>query len=177
MMSPCPACGYDENPDKTEFCVACGYELAQITEVMPPSPSDPHPLVDHPIDIPSTKLGDPVSPPTAETARLIPKTAGAPVAEFTINTTNTVIGKFDPATGPVDIDLEGFKEDEFVSRNHAEIYREGNQWKIKDLGSENGVFLRRAGEGRFGARIDYPQVLSPGDEIAIAKLRFLFQSP
>ncbi|MBD2371009.1 FHA domain-containing protein [Leptolyngbya sp. FACHB-402] len=171
-MSPCPACGYDENPDRTEFCVACGYDLTQISPDSSPSP----PPIPQPLPIP---LPTPTTPalPTAATARLIPKTVNAPVAEFVIDSVNTVIGKFDPVTGPVDIDLEGFKEDEFISRNHAEIYREGDQWKIKDLGSENGIFLRRVGESRFSARIDYPQVLSPGDEIAIAKLRFLFQSP
>ena len=100
-----------------------------------------------------------------------------PTSEFLLDGSNAVIGKFDPDMGPVDIDLDGFPGDETISRNHAEIYQEGGAWKIKDLGSTNSVFIKRAGQSKFGARITMPEILNSGDEIAIAKIRFLFQSP
>ncbi|MGK7872580.1 MAG: FHA domain-containing protein [Xenococcaceae cyanobacterium] len=112
-----------------------------------------------------------------QTARLIVKQAGCPVSEFPLDGSPAIVGRFDPDTGPVEIDLEGFPGDDTISRNHAEIYQEGGQWKIKDLGSVNGVFIKRADQSRFGARITIPEVLNLGDEIAIAKIRFLFQSP
>ncbi len=78
--------------------------------------------------------------------------------------------------GPVDIDLEEFPGSETVSRNHAEIYSEGGFWKIKDLGSTNGIFIKRTGQTRFGARITVPETINLGDEVAFGKVRFLFQS-
>jgi hypothetical protein len=110
------------------------------------------------------------------TARLIPKQTNAPIPEFIIDE-NSLIGIFDPDSGPVEIDLENFLGNETVSRQHAEIYPEGGVWKIKDLGSTNGTFIKPLGQTRFGARITIPTPLNSGDEIAIAKIRFLFQIP
>ena len=65
--------------------------------------------------------------------------------------------------------------DDTISRHHAEIYQEAGQWKIKDLGSTNGVFVKRLGQTRYAAIIMSPETLFSGDEVAIAKIRFLFQ--
>lgn len=186
MTIICPACNYD-NASDAEFCDACGYELG--------SPSAPP--VSAPVNAPFTPpvssssaptvvLPDPISPPppipptftpSTGTARLISKQSNVPTSEFLLDGSNAVIGKFDPDMGPVDVDLDGFPGDETISRNHAEIYQEGGMWKIKDLGSTNSVFIKRAGQSKFGARITMPEILNSGDEIAIAKIRFLFQSP
>jgi pSer/pThr/pTyr-binding forkhead associated (FHA) protein len=88
-----------------------------------------------------------------------------------------LIGRFDPDTGLVDIDLEKFTNGDMISCNHAEIYREQGQWKVKDLGSANGVYIKRMGQSRFCTRITKPEVLNANDEIAFAIIRFLFQSP
>ena len=206
MAVICPTCGFDENPVGTEFCEACGSELGSgATENLnpptitpPPPPSEPkpssppsydpppqqeapEPIAPKPTPIP-TPPTEPISIPKApsfpgSSARLIAKQAGSPIPEFTLNSGNAIIGRFDPDTGPVDIDLEGFVGEDTISRNHAEIYQEAGQWKVKDLGSVNGVFIKRSGETRFSARIMMPEIVNPGDEIAIAKIRFLFQSP
>ena len=183
MTISCTTCGYDKNPDGSEFCDACGAELLATSasptliqtptvepvdnNVSPPPPPKTTP-------IPITTIA---TPATAVTARLIAKQPGVSTPEFPLDGSNAIIGIFDPDTGPVDIDLEEFSGNETVSRNHAEIYQEGGMWKIKDLGSTNGVFVKHSGETRFSARITIPEVISPGDEIAIAKVRFLFQSP
>ncbi len=183
MTIVCLVCGYDKNPDGSEFCEACGAELPAAggesvpsTQVQSPEPMPTAPQPEPPIPIPQPSIPSPPPPATAATARLIAKQPNAPVPEFTIDG-NAVIGIFDPDLGPVDIDLEEFPGNETVSRNHAEIYQEGGVWKIKDLGSTNGVFIKPASQNRFGARITTPETLNPGDEIAIAKVRFLFQSP
>jgi FHA domain len=113
---------------------------------------------------------------TANTARLVAKQANAPVPEFSI-AGSALVGIFDPDQGPVDIDLESFAGGETISRQHAEIYLEGGIWKVKDLGSTNGVFIKPGGQSRFNARITAPTPLNPGDEIAIAKVCFTFHSP
>ena len=163
-MITCPNCGFEENPDDTEFCGACGSEIVNI----PPSNSSP------PID--DTKL-DPLPPSSpVGVVKLVSKQSNCPIGEFILDSDNMIVGRFDPDTGPVDIDLEGFNGEDTISRNHAEIYLEAGQWKIKDLGSVNGVFIKRAGQTRFSARITTPEVLNLGDEVAIAKIRFLFES-
>lgn len=124
-----------------------------------------------------------ISPPTANpsispsTARLISKLPNVPTPEFNLDGSNAIVGRFDTDSGPVDIDLEGFPGEDTVSRAHAEIYYETGEWKTKDIGSTNGVFIKPVGESRFGARITIPETLNSGDEIAFGKIRFLFQCP
>lgn len=214
MAITCPTCGFDENPNNSEFCEACGSELGTVGATTSTESVDSNDYRSEPITIqqpePDSFTSEPITdrqsepeiaygstttagpetiiqtiseetPPipnfSVNTGRLIAKQANAPISEFPLDGNHAIIGRFDSDTGPVDIDLEGFPGEDTISRNHAEIYYEGNQWKIKDLGSTNGVFIRRANQSRFEARILRPEVIYPGDEIAIAKIRFLFQSP
>ncbi len=190
MSVTCPSCSY-ENPNGTEFCEVCGSELnlspVEIsiapTQILPqtfPSYSDeaietiPQPAY------PSPEHSQPqVATPTitADSARLVAKQADSAVSEFSLDGSNIIIGRFDPDSGPVDIDLEGFSGDEMISRHHAEIYCEQGQWQVQDLGSTNGVFIKRSGQARFGSRVVIPEILTSGDEIAFGKIRFLFHSP
>lgn len=198
MTITCPTCGYDKNPPGTEFCEACGSELLvtvdtssaptmiqtsapfiqshanEVIEIQPPTPQPTFPTTPNstptPINVPSTSS-------SASIARLISKQAGSPISKFSLDGSNAIVGRFDPDTGPVDVDLEGFVGEETVSRGHAEIYYETGQWKVKDIGSTNGVFIKRSGQPRFGARITMPETLNSGDEIAFGKIRFLFQNP
>ncbi|MGB3512404.1 MAG: FHA domain-containing protein [Microcoleaceae cyanobacterium] len=111
---------------------------------------------------------------TGTVAKLIPKQVGAPIPEFIIDSNNAIIGKFDPDIGPVEIDLDGFYGDETVSYTHGEIYFENHQWQIKDMGSANGIYIKPTGKTRFGYRMNKPEILNSGDEIAIGKIRLLF---
>jgi len=199
MTITCPVCGV-ENPESSEFCETCGQELGgQEVVGAPPLPPEtdtvidifspggsPTPTVNPLPSTPTVRLESgtedflpppPPPPKIAGTARLICKQPGVPTSEFLLDGGNALIGKFDPDTGPVDVDLEGFPGDEHISRLHGEIYAENGLWKIKDLGSVNGIFIKPLGQSRFGARITLPEALKSGDEIAVAKIKFLFQSP
>lgn len=57
--------------------------------------------------------------------------------------------------------------DENVSRRHAEVRREGENWYVVDLGSTNGVVVN-------GRRVDSTR-LTPGDEIAIGTTTLVFE--
>jgi serine/threonine protein kinase len=109
------------------------------------------------------------------TARLVFNKQAVSTVEFALKSTN-VIGKLDPDMSPVDINLEKFSGSDTVSRKHAEVYLEGNQWKIKDIGSTNGVFIKRVGQTRFSAKITTPEPLVTGDEIAFGAVKFIFQN-
>ncbi|HWG84594.1 MAG TPA: FHA domain-containing protein, partial [Deinococcales bacterium] len=86
-----------------------------------------------------------------------------------------VVGRFDPSTGPVDIDLSGQQGSEHISRRHAELYLENGRWAVRDLGSTNGVYVKAAAAGSYGPRIQAPHVLSDGDEIAFGNTKFLYR--
>ena len=55
-----------------------------------------------------------------------------------------------------------------VSRNHAEIRPQGEQYAVIDLGSTNGTRVN-------GVRID-KQVLQDGDELAFGNTRMRFEA-
>lgn len=102
--------------------------------------------------------------------RLVVKRSGAETeVEFPVNPP-AVIGRFDPAVGPIDIDLGGLPEGSYVSRKHAKIVFEDGVWKVKDMGSSNGTFLLK--DGDF-AREDEAE-LHDGAEIALGNARFVF---
>ena len=51
--------------------------------------------------------------------------------------------------------------DRFLSRHHARLRREGEDWLIEDLGSRNGTFVN-------GARVDVATAVHPGDIITMS---------
>ena len=80
-----------------------------------------------------------------------------------------LIGRSSRGTGPVDIDLKGIPGAEYVSRHHAEIYRDGETFWVRDLESTNGTFVD--GEGP----ITRPRPLRNGTRIRIASIAFEFR--
>ena len=80
-----------------------------------------------------------------------------------------LIGRSSRGTGPVDIDLKGIPGAEYISRHHAEIYREGETFWIRDLESTNGTFVD--GEGP----ITRPRPLKDGTRIRFASIAFEFR--
>jgi pSer/pThr/pTyr-binding forkhead associated (FHA) protein len=85
-----------------------------------------------------------------------------------------VLGRFDPTTGPVDIDLGGLSGSEHLSRRHAQFSFDESGWRVHDLNSTNGVFVRRFGDVK-AKRIDQPTLLHSGDEASFGDLSFVFE--
>jgi pSer/pThr/pTyr-binding forkhead associated (FHA) protein len=63
-------------------------------------------------------------------------------------------------------DSDIFLDDVTVSRRHAEFYRQGGFFTVRDVGSLNGTYVNRE-------RIEEAQ-LTGGDEVQIGKFRLLF---
>lgn len=162
---------------------ATGKQTAPLTGDEP-APSDESP--DAPV-----QSGEPPAAPTSSTSptldtppstgqgdnpRLVAVRHGAPSGqEFQLFGKRLVVGRFDPETGPVDIDLSDTPEAVQISRHHAEIFNEGDAWQVRDLGSTNGVFVKSPDSATFGPRISEPRSLSNGDEVAFGNARFVFQ--
>lgn len=203
-MTACTICG-KENPAGAEYCEDCGAALTPATgapapaESVPeeaqgsaPTPTGSAPFIPEDAATPApTELSTPVpegegAPALAEAPtpapltnpRLVAKRYGAVTTEeIPLQAERLVVGRFDPESGPVDIDLSAIPESGQLSRHHAEIYREADgQWHVKDLGSTNGVFVKRPDSSTFGPRITIPAALKPGDEVAFGNARFVFRA-
>jgi len=63
-------------------------------------------------------------------------------------------------------DSDIFLDDVTVSRRHAEFYRQGARFTVRDVGSLNGTYVNRE-------RIEEAELIG-GDEVQIGKFRLLF---
>ncbi|HEY1699972.1 MAG TPA: FHA domain-containing protein [Trebonia sp.] len=66
-------------------------------------------------------------------------------------------------------DSDIFLDDVTVSRRHAEFYRQGDRFTVRDVGSLNGTYVNRE-------RIEEAGLVG-GDEVQIGKFRLLFLTP
>lgn len=151
------------------------------------SPLAPEDVVDDPrgetpldADAPDAVIpGDPASAPGApdaagghDGARLVVKRNGTETAETFSIGPSAIIGRFDPAVGPVDVDLGPLPEGAYVSRRHARVSRAEGAWRVEDLGSSNGTFVLRNGDFERVESAD----LGDGDEFALGNARFVLRS-
>lgn len=194
-MVTCTICG-KENPAGVEYCEDCGAALHPVAgapsadsgtpaqpsaEAVTPTPSDApfspesEPTVLPPAPPEADEATPPPTLPTITNPRLAVKRYGVVTAEeIPLLGERLVVGRFDPETGPVDIDLSSSPEAGQLSRHHAELYREADgQWHVQDLGSTNGVFVKRPESSTFGPRLTTPVALHPGDEVAFGNARFV----
>ena len=109
-------------------------------------------------------------------ARLLSLKANSPRIEFILDGSQAIVGRSDSVPGSVQVNLENFPQSETVSRKHGIVYREGINWKVKDLGATNGIFIKSFGQTRFSRKITVPEKLNSGDEIAFGRVRLLFQT-
>jgi hypothetical protein len=136
-------------------------------------PVDAHTAMTGAVSTPSAPAA-PAAPADAP-AKLGIKKYGAPTGEFIpLQGERLVVGRFDASSGPVDIDLTGLGGQEHISRRHAELYRDQGGWTVRDLGSTNGVYVKRAGESTFSPRLQEPAALHDGDEVAFGNLMLTF---
>lgn len=183
MPITCPVCQAPA-PEGARFCEGCGMDLTAAATQMPlPAEAPAEASVPGPAAVPAPDGGPGSSgseprgsAPATRSARLIIKKYGAYTGdEMPLSGACMTIGRFDPSAGPVDIDLTGMPGAEHVSRRHAEIFAEGGVWKVRDLGSTNGVFVRRSGQSGFSPRLQEPTDLHDGDELAFGNVIFLFR--
>lgn len=183
-MIQCPTCGAQVEEGE-ETCPECGMDLlaavgakAQQSEEQQeagePTPAVPEQEAE-PIE-PSPRPV-PAHPVTATgVATLTLKRGGATTSEVFSVGDRVSVGRFDAETGPVDVDLGPLPESMYISRQHAEIFRDpAGKWMIRDLGSANGTFVRDSESGRFD-RIQGEAEIHDGDEIAFGNARFIFNA-
>ncbi len=181
-MPQCATCGSTVS-DQDKVCPDCGMELGAGSPPAGKSPAVTAPA--SPAPLPPSSLQPPAVPPASLTppvqvvagqAKLTLRRAGALTAECFPLGEHVTIGRFDVETGPVDVDLGPLPEGAYLSRHHAEMWRDGSgKWFIKDLGSQNSTFVRSANSAKF-QRVTQDQPISDGDEIAFGNARFEFRT-
>jgi pSer/pThr/pTyr-binding forkhead associated (FHA) protein len=101
----------------------------------------------------------PIAPVTLSTTHLLRQLQGAEAPrDVALDTNPVVIGR----SRTCDLSIQSAE----LSRRHAVLRREGNDFVIEDLDSQNGVYLN-------GVRV-HSAVLRGGDTIHIADIAFLY---
>ena len=170
-MPVCPHCGHDTPDPAARFCAACGRSL------QPTSSEDVEKAAETTSLLNLGHDGAEVDAAEAEPAEGAPDQA---VIERLSTGTALLVVRRGPASGArflldADVTTAGrhpdsdiFLDDITVSRHHAEFSREGEGFRLRDMGSLNGTYVNRS-------RID-DAVLVSGDEVQIGKYRLLYLS-
>jgi len=99
-------------------------------------------------------------------AKLIIQRGGKIGKEFPITGAESMIGRWDADGGIFpEVDLDQDDTEAKVSRRHARIIYQNNQYLIEDLGSTNGTFINRGHRLLPGDK----KPLNNGDEIIVGK--------
>jgi hypothetical protein len=149
----CPECGF-QNQEAANYCSKCGALLVvdeagtETTQTYTPEENGDE--------------NGPLDEIAAEGPALVVRSGGGRAGEhFIPQAERTTIGR-----SP---DNDIFLDDVTVSRKHAVLEQNGNEFMIEDLGSLNGTFVNRR-------RIESPTRLETGDEVQIGKYRLSFIS-
>jgi hypothetical protein len=157
----CTACG-EANPEGARFCAMCGSPLMRLS-------GDRVAETTSIISIPGSDLDTEAAEVLAADAAAV---AALPVgsamlavlrgpnagSRFLLNSDLTLVGRHP--------DSDIFLDDVTVSRRHAEFYRHGGLFTVRDVGSLNGTYVNRE-------RIE-EVILHAGDEVQVGKFRLVF---
>ncbi|PYP86849.1 MAG: hypothetical protein DMF61_11620 [Blastocatellia bacterium AA13] len=109
------------------------------------------------------------------TAQLVVVGTSDMVTPFRIDKDSVLIGRTDPHTAIFpEIDLTNYDPETKVSRRHARIYRQGDQFFIEDLTSVNGTIINSPSGGSVKLSPRSPRVLSAEDELQLGETRLRF---
>ena len=150
----CNQCGH-RNPPESGFCSSCGGVLDRIDDVtITFAKVDPLQEAPGGDDDVVVNLGE----LSTTSASLVVRNGPQAGVALTIDSDLTRLGR---AT-----DCEISLDDITVSRRHAEILRDGDEYRVRDSGSLNGTYVN-------SERID-EAALHQGDELQVGKFRMVF---
>ena len=151
----CPSCGH-ENTVGSRFCSSCGTPLGADTDTTT--------ITFATTDTDTTEIAVPevevdLSDVPAGTGVLVVTRGEAAGSRILLDLPTTLAGRHP--------DSDIFLDDITVSRRHAEIAREGDEYRVRDAGSLNGTYINRE-------RIEEPVPLTHGDVLQIGKYKLHF---
>jgi serine/threonine-protein kinase len=106
---------------------------------------------------------------TSATAKLVVEgTSELSTPAFALQKDENLLGRRDPMSNIFpEVDLSKYDPQTKISRRHARIWRDGNQYLVEDLGSSNGTILAPQMKDSFRLPPLKPHALSHGDKIKI----------
>jgi pSer/pThr/pTyr-binding forkhead associated (FHA) protein len=140
-----------------------------------PAPAVPKSLSPKTIIVGRSEAPNPASPTHLAQARIIPRRFGALTDTEIPLLSSATVGRFDPTSGPVDIDLSTYPGGEHISRLHGRIDKTPTGWVVSDNNSANGVYIKPAGSDAFQPKLSAPHKLTDGDEIAFGNVVVVFR--
>jgi len=149
----CNQCGH-RNPQGANFCSSCGAVLApgsEDTTIRLMAVEGTGEVTDEEVTVTLDDLPE-------GTGMLVVKRGPNAGSKFMLDSAVTRAGRHPNS--------EIFLDDITVSRRHAEIVREGDGYRVRDVGSLNGTYLNRE-------RIDEASI-GNGDELQIGKFKLVF---
>ncbi len=151
-MKKCIGCEM-EFEDSIDICTECGEPVAEFGEAPVPD------------------FGAEPSPDVSETDEQHPHLVLEGGERLELKAGDVILGRLDPTEGiHPDVDLTGYSGfDLGVSRKHALILRENDEYLLEDLGSANGTIVNTE-RAEPGERIP----LREGDTIYLGRLKATF---
>ena len=155
----CTRCG-QANPDDARFCLHCGTMLARGGAERPGETTSTISLGGDAPEADYDDFTDQASPEQLPpgTALLVVRRGPNAGSRFLLDHDITTAGRHR--------DSDIFLDDVTVSRRHAEFYRHGDRFSVRDVGSLNGTYVNQE-------RIEEAP-LNGGDEVQVGKFRLVF---
>lgn len=150
----CNQCGH-RNPPESGFCSSCGGVLDHLDDhtitIAKVDPLQEAPGTNDDVVLKLAQL-------SATSATLVVRNGPQAGVALVLDDSVTRLGRAD--------DCEISLDDITVSRWHAEILRDGDDYRVRDCGSLNGTYINNE-------RID-DAALRQGDELQVGKFRMVF---
>jgi hypothetical protein len=156
----CTQCG-EPNPEGARFCSQCGTPLVKRAGERAADTTSTISLGGSDLDDAGEEYGTyaaAVAALPAGTALLAVRRGPNAGSQFLLDSDLTLVGRHP--------DSDIFLDDVTVSRRHAEFYRHGSTFIVRDVGSLNGTYVNRE-------RIEEAE-LHEGDEVQVGKFRLVF---
>jgi uncharacterized Zn finger protein (UPF0148 family) len=159
----CSQCGRP-NPEGARFCAHCGSPLPRAAGGEGPGESTSTVSLGGWESTETEAADEPTADATATealpagTALLVVRRGPNAGSRFLLDSELTTAGRHPES----DI----FLDDVTVSRRHAEFYRQGERFTVRDVGSLNGTYVNRERIEESG--------LNAGDEVQVGKFRLVF---
>jgi len=148
----CNQCGH-RNPPGVNFCSSCGAPVVSAAETtLAFLPEDPS------ADLNDEELGAAIGDLAEGVGVLVVRRGPDAGAKYLLDNDVVRVGRHPES----DI----FLDDITVSRRHAEVVRDGRDYRVRDVGSLNGTYVNRD-------RIDDAELVS-GDEVQVGKFKLVF---
>lgn len=168
-MKKCIGCG-TEFEDSIEVCTECGEPVAEFGS----TPASDFDAPDS--DLSEEPVSDYSEEPSAEAGgvdKQLPHLVLEGGERLELKTGDVILGRLDPVEGiHPDLDLTGYRGfDLGVSRKHAVILRENDEYLLEDLGSANGTIVNTE---RIEPGVRIP--LREGDTIYLGRLKATFHT-